>query len=100
MSLKGQWTRKTFSSGPKRNFFIAILSNKNVAMSRVKKWSPVRILVAPLLLKSMGNYHKLPLTSPELTHHLIRGFRRVYKQRGLYPRGLKTEIENALYNKL
>ena len=60
---------------------------------------PVNSLVASLLLKSMGNYHKLPLTSPELTHHL-RDFRRVYKQRDLYPRGLITEIEKELYNKL
>ena len=57
-----------------------------------RKWPPVSSLVASILLKSMGNYHKLPLTSPELTNHL-KGLRRVYKQRVLYPWALKTEIE-------
>ena len=33
-------------------------------------------------------------------HIILRDFRRVYKQRDLYPLGLKTEIEKELYNKL
>ena len=40
---------------------------------QASKMPPVSSLVASLLVKSMGNYHKLPLTSPVLKHHL-KGF--------------------------
>lgn len=48
----------------------------------------------PIIVKF--TYSKLPLRSPGLIDvHICKGFRRLYKQRGLYPRELKTRKEET-----
>ena len=99
LSVKGQWTRKTFSSGPKRHFFIAILSNKNVNIPVVENGHQSAVSLRLFCWRVWVITINRRLQALNL-HIILRGFRRVYKQRDLYPWGLIKEIEKALYNKL
>ena len=47
-----------------------------------------------------GNQSKAYSTVKGRLYIFVRGFRRAYKRRVLYPRGLITRIEKALQNKL
>ena len=99
VTVNSQWTTKILSSGPKRHFFIAILSNKNVDMPGVENGHQSAVSLCLFCWRVWVITINCRLQALSL-HIILRGFRRVYKKRGLYPRGLKTEIENALYNKL
>ena len=98
LSLKDQWTRKTFSSGPKRHFFIAILSNKNVDIPGVENCHQSAVSLRLFCWRVWVITLNCRLQALSL-HIILRSFRRVYKQRDLYPWALKTEIEKELYNK-